>query len=363
MTVSPDDPTAEAAAAPSERPDTAQSRPLPRRSRGPSAIAEAGAALGLGTRDQDTPGAEPDPAPPMSAAAAEFAALTAAAPDTDEGTDSDPATRGRTRATDVADTAAVPPAPLPGRSRKALLAGAALAGALLIGIPFLVSGGDGDEKRATASDDGTADVVGNEGNAHVTGTFDSASPSDGAASPRASATDDTPAKDRTASPDGSQTPGRTSGDTKNGDAGTGTSSIQPSAENSPGAVPGVPVVGTASGRCIDVTGGSTRDRTPLQIWDCVGAARQKWQFAADGTVRALGKCMNVNGGSRDDGAAIQLVACNGTGAQRFRLNAAHDLVNVQADKCVDVRDMGTDNGTRLQLWTCGGTDNQKWSAG
>lgn len=72
--------------------------------------------------------------------------------------------------------------------------------------------------------------------------------------------------------------------------------------------------------------------------------------------------MDVDGGSRDDGAAVQLVSCNGTGAQQFRLNAAHDLVNVQADKCVDVKDVATGNGARLQLWSCNGGGNQKWSA-
>ena len=123
------------------------------------------------------------------------------------------------------------------------------------------------------------------------------------------------------------------------------------------------VRGHASGRCIDVSGGSSADHTRLQIWDCTGAARQKWQFPSDGTVRALGKCMDVDGGSREDGAWIKLVDCNGTGAQRFRLNAAHDLVNIQADKCVDVTDQGTGNGAELQLWSCTGGDNQKWSTG
>jgi hypothetical protein len=55
--------------------------------------------------------------------------------------------------------------------------------------------------------------------------------------------------------------------------------------------------------------------------------------------------------------------CNGSPAQQFVLNAAHDLVNVQADKCVDAKDKGTSNGVRLQLWSCAGTSNQKWSLG
>ncbi|MGW4729723.1 ricin-type beta-trefoil lectin domain protein [Streptomyces shenzhenensis] len=121
------------------------------------------------------------------------------------------------------------------------------------------------------------------------------------------------------------------------------------------------IVSAASGRCIDITDSGKADGTPLQIWDCTGAGWQRWTFASDGTLRSQGLCMDVAWGSRDNGAAIQLAKCSGNPAQQFRLNAAGDLVNPQADKCVDSKDQGTANGTRLQLWECGGTANQKWS--
>jgi hypothetical protein len=34
----------------------------------------------------------------------------------------------------------------------------------------------------------------------------------------------------------------------------------------------------ASGRCLDATGPSSADGTPLQIWDCAGSANQQWQL-------------------------------------------------------------------------------------
>jgi hypothetical protein len=123
------------------------------------------------------------------------------------------------------------------------------------------------------------------------------------------------------------------------------------------------IVSYASGRCIDVTDGSSAPGTPLQIWDCSGAAWQEWAFESDGTMRTLGKCMTVAGGSSADGAAIELDPCNGGAAQRFNLNTSWDLVNIAADKCVDVKDKQTANGTRLQLWQCAGTSNQKWHQG
>ncbi|HEX9338055.1 MAG TPA: RICIN domain-containing protein [Pseudonocardiaceae bacterium] len=33
---------------------------------------------------------------------------------------------------------------------------------------------------------------------------------------------------------------------------------------------------TNSGRCLDATGVSSADGTPLQIWDCTGGANQVW---------------------------------------------------------------------------------------
>ncbi|MFJ5304439.1 ricin-type beta-trefoil lectin domain protein [Streptomyces sp. NPDC088350] len=369
MTASSEDPTAEAATARTGQPDAA-SLPLPRRTKGPSAIAEAAAALGpaAGSESGDVPDPGSAPPPPMSAAAAEFAALTETARDT-------PAPGGRTGVLtgDVGDHRAGAPAapgrPMPRlvRRRKMLSAAVALVGVLLIGSLFLMGGGDDGKGRPAAAGTGSDTALGSARHQGASDSSGSASPSGESSPLEADPTNATRRPSGQPTPSGSSpasgknTGGATAtanGDTKNGAASPG---------NSPGVSPpaagSVLIRGHASGRCIDVTGGSSADQTRLQIWDCTGTARQKWRFASDGTVRALGKCMDVNGGSRDDGAWIQLVACNGTGAQQFRLNAAHDLVNTQADKCVDVTDVGTGNGTQLQLWTCTGGDNQKWSTG
>jgi hypothetical protein len=122
------------------------------------------------------------------------------------------------------------------------------------------------------------------------------------------------------------------------------------------------LVSSASRRCIDVTGGKAKDGTPLEIWTCTGAARQKWTFRSDGSVRAMGLCMDLAWGSSDNGTQIQLADCNGGAAQKFNLNSVGDLINTGADKCVDVKDNDTASGTRLQLWDCTGGSNQKWSA-
>jgi hypothetical protein len=121
-----------------------------------------------------------------------------------------------------------------------------------------------------------------------------------------------------------------------------------------------PIIGIGSGRCIDILDGSMTQGQPLQIWDCSGAAWQKWTLSG-GTIRNGEWCMHVSGSA--NGAPIVIAKCNGSGAQQFTLNGANDIVNGPADKCVDVKDKQKGNGARLQLWSCGGTDNQKWRRG
>ncbi|KUN87078.1 hypothetical protein AQJ64_07270 [Streptomyces griseoruber] len=142
----------------------------------------------------------------------------------------------------------------------------------------------------------------------------------------------------------------------------GASTARPSATGPSPSKPasGVAIQSHASDRCID---GGTLGDTPLQIRDCSSSDRQWWQIVSeDRIIRISGKCLDVAGGSTENGAAIQLADCNGSGSQRFRLNPAHDLVNLQAHKCVEATDPRGSDRTPLRLWTCTGAQNQKWTA-
>jgi beta-glucanase (GH16 family) len=118
---------------------------------------------------------------------------------------------------------------------------------------------------------------------------------------------------------------------------------------------------TFSGRCIDIPGSNASDGVRLQMWDCNGAAAQKWTFQSDGTLRAMSMCMDPAGGALTNGTPIQIVKCNGNPVQRWTLSGAGDLVNISANKCVDIKDWNAGNNAALQLWDCAGTSNQKWS--
>jgi type 1 glutamine amidotransferase len=120
-----------------------------------------------------------------------------------------------------------------------------------------------------------------------------------------------------------------------------------------------PITG-ASGKCVDVSGGSTADGTRIQLWTCNSATNQQW--TVDGSaLRALGKCMNVAGGSTANGAQVQLSTCNGSGAQNWTAGANGSLVNSQSGRCLDANGAGSADGTQLIIWSCHGGTNQRWT--
>ncbi|MEV7058951.1 ricin-type beta-trefoil lectin domain protein [Streptomyces microflavus] len=276
-----------------------------------------------------------------------------------------------------------------GRPGKAALAGAAVVGALLVSVPFLVLAGNNDDgpKQTNAAAAGTVlDGSGQEapGEFAVTAPETSASAEDengkkgekskdgepetagnpvpvippaaapsggGKDAPKKEAAPKTPPK-KADSPKAQ--PKKATGGAKNQPAKAG---------------PAVTLSGPVSfrshlsGRCLDVPGHNFNDGQPLFMWDCNGADAQKWRFASDGTIRAKDKCLDVANANFNNGSRIQLAWCNGSAAQKFALNGAHDLVNTVVGKCVDIPNHSRGRGpeTYLILWECTGLDNQKWS--
>ncbi|MGN9908276.1 pectinesterase family protein [Phytohabitans sp. LJ34] len=85
-------------------------------------------------------------------------------------------------------------------------------------------------------------------------------------------------------------------------------------------------------------------------------------------VGASGKCLEVAGGSVDNGALLQQASCTaGSTRQQWRVTSSSaggfNLVNVNSTRCADVPSASTASGVRLQQWGCGdGTKvNQRWS--
>ncbi|WP_203825919.1 RICIN domain-containing protein [Actinoplanes palleronii] len=122
---------------------------------------------------------------------------------------------------------------------------------------------------------------------------------------------------------------------------------------------GAALVGTASGRCLDVPNGSTANGTQPIIWDCSGATNQRWTYDGQ-TLQAVGKCLDAPTGATA-GTKAQLWACSGATNQRWAFTSGATIRNAASGLCLDVSGNATANGTTTILWTCTGSANQLWT--
>jgi len=124
----------------------------------------------------------------------------------------------------------------------------------------------------------------------------------------------------------------------------------------------VTIVGTASGRCVDVPGATSTNGTQVQLWDCHGGANQRWTYTANRQLTVNGnKCLDANGQGTSNGTTVVIWDCNGQANQQWNLNSNGSITGVQSGLCLDASGAGTANGTRIQLWSCHGGTNQQWS--
>lgn len=123
-----------------------------------------------------------------------------------------------------------------------------------------------------------------------------------------------------------------------------------------------PIVGVASGRCLDVTGNSSALGTRIIIWDCHGQANQTWTLTAAGELRVFDgtRCLDVAGGRVTAGVMVQIYVCTGGANQKWTMNANGTITGVQSGLCLDVTAASTAGGTYVGMWTCNGGANQQW---
>jgi lysophospholipase L1-like esterase len=119
------------------------------------------------------------------------------------------------------------------------------------------------------------------------------------------------------------------------------------------------LVGTGSGRCLDVPGSSTANGTQPIIWDCSGAANQRWTSVGT-TLQSLGKCLDSPTGATA-GTKVQLWDCSGAANQQWTFASDGTVRNGQSGLCLDVSGAATANGSPVILWTCTAGANQRWT--
>ncbi|MDX3849477.1 ricin-type beta-trefoil lectin domain protein [Streptomyces sp. AK02-01A] len=280
-----------------------------------------------------------------------------------------------------------------GRLSPGVLAGAALAGLLLVATPFAlaaIAGGPSADRHTAAAKPGDTDVALDDpgpgfvpvpaassgaprGHAPVIAGAalggPAASGGVGLAGPRP-ALSTTPASSADAR-DGAKPAAQTGtkSGTKSG-AGTDTQTRSDSGRTGSTDTPKPPpaarqpakaeVVSKMNNKCLDVTDYNYAPGNPVQMWTCRQQSNQFWQFYSDGTLRAGGLCMTSESGSGANGSPIRLEKCADRPQQQWVLNKREDIVNPAADKCLDVVDINRSSGARLQLWSCNGQVQQKW---
>jgi len=176
-----------------------------------------------------------------------------------------------------------------------------------------------------------------------------------------------------------------------------------------------------STKCIDLTGGSQADGTPLQLLDCqTDSTDQKWisqymqpappsatqlfrLYSADqvdteeqyavvarsdvdndpavmfpdneqnfgqnwlyegGALKSYDgtQCLDVTGGVDADGTKLQTFSCtSGNTNQQWVFNSDFSIQWKGHNKCIDLTDGNVTFGNQLQVWTCAsGNTNRKW---
>jgi lysophospholipase L1-like esterase len=126
--------------------------------------------------------------------------------------------------------------------------------------------------------------------------------------------------------------------------------------------PGRAIVGTQSGRCVDVPNSSTANGVQMQLWDCGGQANQSWTATAGRQLMVLGtKCLDAANHGTANGTQVIIWDCSGQTNQQWNVNANGTITGVQSNLCLDATGRGTANGTRLILWACTGQPNQQWT--
>ncbi|MEV1170553.1 RICIN domain-containing protein [Nonomuraea sp. NPDC049784] len=132
------------------------------------------------------------------------------------------------------------------------------------------------------------------------------------------------------------------------------------------------VVAKHSGKCVDARAAATANGTAVQQYACNGSGAQLWQFQAtsDGYYRVnsslnAAQAWDVTGVSTADSAPVQLWAYGGGNNQQWlpveESGGTYHLVNRNSGKCLDVPGASTADSVQLQQYTCNGTAAQSFT--
>lgn len=138
---------------------------------------------------------------------------------------------------------------------------------------------------------------------------------------------------------------------------------------------GTILINRASGKALDVSGGSNKVGANVQVYDSNGSPAQSWTFNAvplvdEGFYRISSSvdpsfALEVAWGSGANGANVQLYTDNGTASQKWLVKKTGDgwynIVAACSAKALDISGGSAVSGTNVVQYESNGTDAQKWT--
>ncbi len=126
-----------------------------------------------------------------------------------------------------------------------------------------------------------------------------------------------------------------------------------------------------SNKVLDVRGGSTNNKTRIQLYDWNNVDAQKWKVTHIGgnyytitTVLSDNKVLDVRDAGKKNETAAQIYSSNKSDAQKWLIKYAGNGYYYIISKCnnlyLDVREAKKDNGTDIQLYKGNGSKAQKF---
>jgi O-glycosyl hydrolase len=128
--------------------------------------------------------------------------------------------------------------------------------------------------------------------------------------------------------------------------------------------PASELVGNQSNRCLDVTGASTANNAPLELFDCNAGANQEFSLTTSGPITVYSgsnqKCLDAYQQKTAPGTPVNTFTCNGGRNQQWTVHPDGAITNNESGLCLDAYNQDTGNGTKVELWSCNGGTNQQW---
>jgi Alpha galactosidase A/Ricin-type beta-trefoil lectin domain/Alpha galactosidase C-terminal beta sandwich domain len=125
---------------------------------------------------------------------------------------------------------------------------------------------------------------------------------------------------------------------------------------------GAEIIGTQSGRCVDLYQNTITNGTQAELWDCGGGQNQNFVPTSPGELVVYGnKCLDAYDNGTTNGTVVDIWDCNGGTNQEWTVNSNGTITSNLSGLCLDAYNNGTANGTKLDLWTCNSGANQEWT--